>query len=53
MRNQTEKSLLPGHTALHRMLYCTKSIAIDLLKPITAAFVVPYTHRLAAPVRIK
>lgn len=42
--------LIPGQIELHLMLSPTKSAAIPLLRPITAALVDPYTHRLGAPV---
>jgi hypothetical protein len=32
------------------MLFVTKSAAIAFVKPITAAFVAPYTQRLGAPI---
>lgn len=43
-------NVVPGQIELHLMLSPTKSAAIPLLRPITAALVDPYTHRLGAPV---
>ena len=34
---------VPGAIALHLILFLTKSEAIDLVSPIIAAFVAPYT----------
>ena len=41
-------STVPGQIALQRMPRVTKSAAIDLVSPITAAFEVAYTKRLGA-----
>src|SRR5690606_21172551 len=38
-------STVPGQIALQRMPWDTKSAATDLVRPITAALVVPYTKR--------
>ena len=43
---------LPGQIELHLILSPTKSAAIPRLRPMTAAFVDPYTHRLGAPCNI-
>src|SRR5262245_8411155 len=43
------ESTVPGQSALQRTPLPTKSAATDLVKPMTAAFVAPYTQRLGMP----
>ena len=45
-------SMVPGHTALQRMPRLTKSMAMDLVSPITAALLAPYTKRLGMPLML-
>src|SRR5690606_34942791 len=43
------ESAVPGQIALQRMPWPTKSAATDLVRPMTAALLVPYTKRLETP----
>src|SRR5690606_13681200 len=50
MRWRSEgESTVPGQIALQRMPWPTKSAATDLVRPMTAALLVPYTKRLETP----
>ena len=44
---------VPGAIALHLILFLTKSEAIDLVSPIIAAFVAPYTNLFGKPLMLE
>ena len=53
MRSRKEgDSTVPGQIALQRTPWVMKSAATDLVKPITAALVAPYTKRFGAPLML-
>src|SRR5690606_10123635 len=46
-------SIVPGHTAFARMPREPKSAAIDFVKPMTAAFDIPYAKRFGAAMTLE
>src|SRR4029450_8722662 len=46
------ESTVPGQIALQRTPRATKSTAIDLVRPMTAALLAPYAKRFGTPVTL-